>query len=130
MVIANAKYLGDEPPLPRCAADGDAMAAALRARGFDVVRRNDADTNSLDAAVGEFGRLVRSHPGCIAVWYFTGHGFETEKGDLSLAPVDGSVGVGGYPLPLGVLEDSLQPGLNLKLYRDVASKMAQVSGLI
>ena len=29
-----------------------------------------------------------------------------------------------------LMEQSLQPGVNLKLYRDVASKMAQVSGLI
>jgi hypothetical protein len=29
-----------------------------------------------------------------------------------------------------LMEQSLQEGVNLKLYRDVASKMAQVSGLI
>ena len=29
-----------------------------------------------------------------------------------------------------VMEGSLQDGVNLKLYRDVASKMAQISGLI
>ena len=51
-----------------------------------------------------------------------------QSGGVSRA--EASNAVAALRAKAGVLEDSLQPGLNLKLYRDVASKMAQVSGLI
>ena len=38
--------------------------------------------------------------------------------------------VSGLRSKAELMEQSLQAGVNLKLYRDVASKMAQVSGLI
>ena len=107
MVIANAEYQGDAPSLPRCAADGEAMASTLRARGFTVTRHNDLEGDALALAATAFRLQVRANPGCIAVLYFTGHGFEKDNGDLFLVPVNGAPGVGGVPLSLRRVEQAV-----------------------
>jgi uncharacterized caspase-like protein len=62
-----------------------AVAERLKSLGFAVIYANDPSLADLEAAMDVFiGRLL---PGCTAVVYFCGHGWQSDE-DCLLVPVD------------------------------------------
>ncbi|WP_109477732.1 SUMF1/EgtB/PvdO family nonheme iron enzyme [Paraburkholderia sp. C35] len=85
LVIGNTSYAGS--PLPNAARDARSVAGSLRAQGFDVVLRIDANAQQMRDALAEFGR--RLQPGGTALFYFAGHGLQAGgSARLAAAGVD------------------------------------------
>jgi formylglycine-generating enzyme required for sulfatase activity len=86
LVIGNGAY--SESPLNNPANDARAMAQALRAHGFDVVERVNADLVGMRRAAAEFGERLRE--GGVAVFYYSGHGIQA-NGRNYLVPVGAQI---------------------------------------
>jgi hypothetical protein len=72
LVIGNAVYAA-LPPLSACARSGNAISAALRNLGFEVIEREDASIGGIDAGIGDFSQ--RSADGKTpVVLYVCGYG--------------------------------------------------------
>ncbi|CAD6543183.1 SUMF1/EgtB/PvdO family nonheme iron enzyme [Paraburkholderia sabiae] len=76
LVIGNASY--GFGALPNAARDAQSVADMLRAQGFDVVLRTDANAEQMHDALADFGR--RLQPGGTALFYFAGHGLQAGTG--------------------------------------------------
>ena len=88
LVIGNAKYL-NEHPLVNPERDAKAVAAALRAAGFEsVTLLVDADVATFSRALKKFHDQTRDVD--VAVLYYAGHGMEMD-GVNYLIPVDASL---------------------------------------
>jgi formylglycine-generating enzyme required for sulfatase activity len=83
LVIGNRGY-GDAP-LGTPLNDARALGAALAARGFDVMRVEDADARQMAEAIRAFQQRLES--GGVGLFYFAGHGFRV-GGRTLLAAVD------------------------------------------
>ncbi len=72
LIVGNSTY-GSFPAVPACARSANAIAAVLRARGFDVTERADASTGGIDAGISEFSSHLGDGGGA-AVIYVCGYG--------------------------------------------------------
>ena len=86
LVIGNAAYA--ESPLNNPANDARGMAQGLRAQGFEVIERVNADAMSMRRAVAEFGELLRE--GGVGLFYYSGHGMQV-NGRNFLIPVGAQI---------------------------------------
>src|SRR5512138_3513021 len=75
LVISNAQY-ADLPPLPRCTASAAVVREALKAKGFEVVERNDVRRGEFDAAIGALAKRTAASPPSVAVLYYCGYARE------------------------------------------------------
>jgi hypothetical protein len=98
--VGGREMLGSARP------DARAVAAALRAGGFEVLLREDPDTNGLRAAFAEFkGRL---QPASIGLVYYTGLAGQVDgrnlliPGDVALADTLTGAAVGALLRAVGV----------------------------
>ena len=73
-----------ESPLNNPANDARGIAQALRAQGFDVIERVNADLLGMRRAAAEFGARMRE--GGVAVFYYSGHGIQA-NGRNYLVPI-------------------------------------------
>ena len=89
LVIGNGDYQ-DLGRLTNPANDARDIAAALRQVGFTVDLRIDADLETMEIAVVEFGRRLASNRGAIGFFYFAGHGVES-GGENYLIPARASI---------------------------------------
>jgi len=87
LVIGNAKYA--DSPLANPVNDANDTAAALKALGFEVVVRTDANQKLMKQAIREFGGELKK--GGVGLFYFAGHGIQA-KGRNYLIPVGQSIG--------------------------------------
>jgi len=85
LVFGNAAYSGSAfAPLVNAAKDAKAVAAALKALGFEVVLVENGDFDRMNRAIDTWGdRLVQAKLG---FFYYAGHGFQFE-GENWLVPV-------------------------------------------
>ncbi len=83
LVIGNSAY--KEAPLRNPANDATDMAAALRALGFKVTLKTNADSRQMRAAVREFAQNLKRGGG--GLFYYAGHGVQSRKGQNYLIPV-------------------------------------------
>jgi Flp pilus assembly protein TadD len=115
LVIGNNAYPAS--PLKNAVNDAKAMAAELRAAGFEVIELFDANREQMDTAVNAFvGRLPR---GGVALFYYSGHGTQINERNY-LAPVDlkpvNAVQVRTRSLDAGeVLEEMQGAGTDLQI---------------
>jgi hypothetical protein len=86
LVIGNAAYA--ESPLNNPANDARGMAQALRAQGFEVIERVNADLLGMRRATAEFGSRLRE--GGVAVFYYSGHGIQA-NGRNYLVPIGAQI---------------------------------------
>ncbi len=86
LVIGNARYA--EAPLKNPVNDARAMAAALRARGFEVLIRENATKQQMEAAVADFGEKLNEN--ATGLFFYAGHGIQVQ-GRNYLMPVDARV---------------------------------------
>ncbi len=83
-VIGNSGYQA-VPKLPNPAHDAQAVAAALKRSGFEVVTAVDLDRIGFDKA---FEKFIRSLSGAdLSVFYYSGHGIQV-GGDNRIIPID------------------------------------------
>ena len=78
MIVCSEYGANGDLDLPNSMCDGDAMQAALEGRGFCVTRCDNPDGRQMALALTSFHCKVRDHPGCIALVYFSGHGFHDQ----------------------------------------------------
>jgi uncharacterized caspase-like protein len=84
LVIGNGAYkttVGLTNPVP----DARAMAAKLRALGFEVVSGYDQDLTAMQRTVGDFARKAIGAD--LALMFYAGHGIQV-RGDNFLIPID------------------------------------------
>jgi uncharacterized caspase-like protein len=84
LVIGNSKYK-NTPSLVNPANDATDVAEALRAVGFQVTLRLDAEKRQMDQAVAQFAREASDSDA--ALFYYAGHGMQFE-GRNYVMPVD------------------------------------------
>ncbi len=87
LVIGNAKYA--DSPLANPVNDANDTAAALKALGFEVIVRTDANQKLMKQAIREFGGELKK--GGVGVFYYAGHGIQS-KGRNYLVPVGQAIG--------------------------------------
>src|ERR1700754_5075174 len=80
LVIGNSDYPAH--PLANARRDADAVDAALKSLGFDVVSVSDATPQTMNEAIAEFGKRLQA--GGIGLFYFAGHGIQTAHSTLLL----------------------------------------------
>jgi hypothetical protein len=86
LVIGNARYA--EAPLKNPVNDARAMAAALKARGFEVLFRENATKAQMESAVADFGEKLNE--GSTGLFFYAGHGVQVQ-GRNYLLPVDARI---------------------------------------
>ena len=84
LVIGNAAYVHTDA-LRNPGNDADAMAAALRRLGFEVVLGKDLDTDGFYDTLGAFDEASRGAD--VTLFFYAGHGLQV-RGRNWLAPVD------------------------------------------
>jgi hypothetical protein len=75
LVIANGQY-ASFPPVSRCAAAAAAARDSLRAKGFEVIERNNLGRGEFDTAIGLLARRVATSPPAVAALYYCGYAAE------------------------------------------------------
>jgi len=91
LVVGNGAYRGDLGALRNPVNDAQLMARTLRGVGFAVRLVEDADEEALEDAVVAFGGdLRRSGSGGVALFYYAGHGVQS-NGANYLIPVGAQV---------------------------------------
>lgn len=89
LVIGNSNY--SEGPLPNPVNDARLIAATLREVGFDVVEQLDADENTMERAIQDFGdRLESAGKKAIGLFYYAGHGLQVD-GVNYLVPIGAEI---------------------------------------
>ncbi|MCK6453862.1 MAG: SUMF1/EgtB/PvdO family nonheme iron enzyme [Alphaproteobacteria bacterium] len=86
LVVGNSAYR--DMPLRNSANDARAMAAKLRALGFDVVHQENLARAQIGAAVAEF--VAKIKPDSTALFYYAGHGMQSNQRNY-LIPTDAEV---------------------------------------
>ncbi|MBC8792929.1 MAG: hypothetical protein C6Y20_15105 [Tagaea sp. CACIAM 22H2] len=86
LVVGNANYA--EAPLRNPANDAREMAKSLRARGFDVVLKENVTKAQFSDAVADFGEKLAE--GDTALFFYAGHGLQVQ-GRNYLVPVDARI---------------------------------------
>jgi len=75
LVIGNSEYRS--APLPNPVNDAHLMTSTLRALGFHVIERTDADQETMKRAIQEFGeRLESAGPSAMGLFFYAGHGVQ------------------------------------------------------
>ena len=91
LVVGNGAYTGDLAALRNPVNDARLMARTLRGVGFAVTLVENADEQALEDAVVAFGGdLRRSGDGGAALFYYAGHGVQSDGANY-LIPVDAQV---------------------------------------
>jgi hypothetical protein len=105
LVLGNGTY-ASLPPLPACLLSAHAVAAALRAQGFDVLESEDASSGGIDGALTQFAAKLTTNPGAAALVYSCG--YVTSFNDRPfLLPVSARLARQADVLTQGVLAKSL-----------------------
>lgn len=86
LVIGNSTY--KEAPLRNPVNDARAMAASLKARGFEVIIRENASKQQMESAIADFGEKLSE--GSTGLFFYAGHGMQL-NGRNYLVPVDASI---------------------------------------
>jgi uncharacterized caspase-like protein len=87
LVIGNAGYR-DDAPLRQAADDAGAMAAEMRARGFDVTSAENLTKQGMLDAFARFAAKIA--PGDTALVFFSGHGIQSGR-QTYLIPVNAEI---------------------------------------
>jgi hypothetical protein len=109
LIIANAQY-AELPPLARCTASAAVVRDALKAKGFEVVERNDVRRGEFDAAIGALAKRTAASPPSVAVLYYCGYAREF-NGRSFLLPAAASIARDNDVLTQGLIAKSLVDSL-------------------
>ena len=87
LVIGNSAY--QDKPLANPVNDANEMAATLQSLGFTVLKATNADYQTMDTLIREFGQKITGSS--IALFFFAGHGMQVD-GENYLIPVGAKIG--------------------------------------
>jgi TPR repeat protein len=87
LVIGNSDYAFARLANPK--SDADLMARTLKGVGFDVIKRTDANMQTMRQAFTEFARRLRQ-PDAVGVFYYAGHGVQV-NGQNYLIPIGADI---------------------------------------
>ncbi|MBQ1732766.1 MAG: caspase family protein [Bacteroidales bacterium] len=85
MVVGNSKYSNEIMNLRNPEHDATDVAAKLKELGFDVMLLIDADFETMDRQLSEFGTRAKDYD--VAMFFYAGHGIQS-KGVNYLLPTD------------------------------------------
>jgi uncharacterized membrane protein len=104
LIVTNKDYPASIGALENTHRDGERIAAALTALGFDVVHKRDLDKSAMLAAVADYvGRLDKAGPDAVGFFYYAGHGAANSKyGENYLLPIGSAIGADAQLPLLGV----------------------------
>jgi uncharacterized caspase-like protein len=88
LVIGNAGYRDESAPLRQAADDARAMAAEMRARGFDVTLAENLTKQGMLDAFSSFAAKIE--PGATALVFFSGYGIQSGR-QTYLIPVSADI---------------------------------------
>ena len=86
LVIGNSAY--QTVPLKNPVNDAEDISAALKAMGFTVILRKNADQRTMEDTILFFGKRLRE--GGVGLFYFAGHGMQVD-GRNYLIPIDAKI---------------------------------------
>ena len=72
LVIANSQYV-NFPAISRCGAAAATARDGLRAKGFEVIERNNLGRGEFDTAIGLLAHRVAAAPRAVAAMYYCGY---------------------------------------------------------
>jgi hypothetical protein len=75
LIVANAQY-ANLPALARCPPSAAAARDALRAKGFEVIERNNLGRGEFDSAIGQLARRAAASPPAAVALYYCGYAVE------------------------------------------------------
>lgn len=75
LIVANAQY-ANLPALARCTPSAAAARDALRAKGFEVIERNNLGRGEFDSAIGQLARRAAASPPAAVALYYCGYAVE------------------------------------------------------
>ncbi|MFD0937276.1 caspase domain-containing protein, partial [Methylobacterium trifolii] len=87
LVVGNASYRSFKPLLNPGNDAGD-IAAALKARDFEVIEGLDLDQEGMTRAVAAF--VAKARQADLSLFYYAGHGFQVDRENY-LVPVDAAI---------------------------------------
>ncbi|MEM7106454.1 MAG: caspase family protein [Bacteroidota bacterium] len=87
LIIGNSDY--DHLPLKNAVNDADSIAAELDRIGFEVMHYTNLDQASMENAIEEFGKKVKSKGGA-GLFYYAGHGMQV-AGENYLIPISADI---------------------------------------
>lgn len=109
LVIGNARYKNISD-LKNSVNDALLMSKTLQTLGFEVTLLNNVDSEQMANAVFDFGaRLVDKASGEAALFFYSGHGLQDNRGSL-LLPVDYEPGNSSSGITLEEILDEFQNG--------------------
>lgn len=88
LVIGNAGYRDGDAPLRQAADNASAMAAEMRARGFDVTFAENLTKQGMLDSFARFAAKIE--PGATALVFFSGHGIQSGR-QTYLIPVNAEI---------------------------------------
>jgi hypothetical protein len=109
LVIANGQY-ANFPAMARCAPAAAAARDGLRAKGFEVIERNNLGRGEFDTAIGLLARRVAAQPPAVAAFYYCGYAAEFNNRSF-LLPVSAVLGRDNDLLTQGILVKSVVDSL-------------------
>ncbi len=109
LVIANAQY-ANFPAMARCAPAAAAARDGLRAKGFEVIERNNLGRGEFDTAIGLLARRVAASPPAVAALYYCGYAAEFNNRSF-LLPVSAVLSRDNDLLTQGILVKSVVDSL-------------------
>ncbi|MBN9086428.1 MAG: peptidoglycan-binding protein [Reyranella sp.] len=75
LVIANSEY-ANFPAVSRCTPAAATARDSLRAKGFEVIERNNLGRGEFDTAIGMLARRIAAAPPAVAAVYYCGYAAE------------------------------------------------------
>src|SRR5437667_8720913 len=109
LVIANGQY-ANFPASARCAPAAAAARDGLRAKGFEVIERNNLGRGEFDTAIGLLARRVAASPPAVAALYYCGYAAEFNNRAF-LLPVSAVLSRDNDLLTQGILVKSIVDSL-------------------
>jgi len=109
LVIANGQY-ANFPATARCTPSAAAARDGLRAKGFEIIERNNLGRGEFDTAIGVLARRVAASPPAIAALYYCGYAAEFNNRSF-LLPVSAVLARDNDVLTQGILVKSVVDSL-------------------
>ena len=109
LLVANGQY-ANFPPAARCAASAAMARDSLRAKGFEIIERNNLGRGEFDTAIGLLARRVGSASPAVAAFYYCGYAAEFNNRSF-LLPVSAVLSRDNDLLTHGILIKSVVDSL-------------------